>query len=73
MNDLVLLKVPDLSNASQKVISKFFNIYEGPYKITRLIGKNAFEITNPSMPTVIKGVYNRFNLRKYHVVPNFSL
>ena len=63
---MVLLRVPHLSNASQKVISKFFQIYEGPFRIGRVVGENAFELADPDDADRIKGVYNRLNLRKYY-------
>ena len=33
VGDLVLLRVPHLSNAEQIKIYKFFHIFEGPYRI----------------------------------------
>lgn len=65
INDLVLLKVPLPFNASDRVTHKFFHIYQGPYKIIRTIGKNAFVLCNPENENDIKGTYNRINLRKY--------
>ena len=69
---MVLLKVPHLSAATQKVITKFFELYEEPYRITRTIGKNAFEISTIHN-SIVKGIYNRFNLRKYNAMPDFSV
>ena len=66
LGDLVLLRVPHLSNARQKVISKFFHLYEGPFRIVRVVGENAFELVHPDNPDCVKGVYNRLNLRKYY-------
>jgi len=38
-------------------------LYEGPYVIEKIIGKNAFELRD--MKGKIIGTYNRTNLRKY--------
>ena len=65
LGDLVLLRVRHLSNAHDKVTHKFFPLYEGPYKITQIKGKNAFEISQNDDPQRIIGTYNRTNLRKY--------
>ena len=67
VGDLVLLRVPHLSNAAQNQIYKFFHVYEGPYKVTKLCGPNAFELCLPENENKIKGVYNRLNLRRYYV------
>ena len=66
IGDLVLLRVPHLSNASQKQIYKFFHIYECPYKIVRKGGNNAYELSEKDDVNMIKGVYNRLNIRKYY-------
>lgn len=65
-NDLVLLKVPLPSNALDRVTHKFFHIYQGPYKITKVLGKNAFVLSNPENSQDVKGIHNRVNLRKYY-------
>ncbi|KAJ8676949.1 hypothetical protein QAD02_012736 [Eretmocerus hayati] len=64
--DLVLLWVPHVSKADEKQISKFFELYEGPYRIARCIGENAFEIVEDSKNAIAKGVYDRMSLRPYH-------
>lgn len=69
VGDEVLLRVPHLSDALQKQISKFFHIYEGPYKISQKIGENAYKLVMIEDETIEKGTYNQFNLRKYYKVP----
>lgn len=66
IGDEVLLRVPHLSDAMQKQISKFFHVFEGPYKISEKIGENAYRLVSPEDENIVKGVYNRFNLRKYY-------
>ena len=45
VGDLVLLRVPHISNAVQNQINKFFHIYEGPYKLVKQVGSNAFVLS----------------------------
>ena len=61
----MLLRVPFQSNAQDRVTSKFFHLFQGPYRIGRVIGKNAFLLVDPQDPTRVKNVYNRCNLKKY--------
>ena len=64
--DLVLLKVPRLSNALNGVTRKFFHLFEGPYKITRAVGPNAFMLCDTNDETKVIGIHNRANLRRYY-------
>ena len=66
IDDLVLLRVPHLSDAAQGMIHKFFDLFEGPFKISRVCGSNAFELVTLDENARVKGVFNRYNLRKYH-------
>ena len=66
IGDLVLLRVPHLSNAIQKQTHKFFRIYEGPFKIVSNSGPNAFVLSLVNDENIIKGTYNRLNLRRYY-------
>ena len=65
VGDRVLLRVRHLSNAMDKVTKKFFHLYEGPYIIHKVVGKNAFVLTDANNGNEI-GTYNRTNLRKYY-------
>lgn len=60
----VLLRVPHLSNQIEGVIKKFFDLYEGPYLIKKMIGKNAF-VLETDEGRELNGTYNRTSLRKY--------
>ena len=66
IGDLVLLRVPFQSRASDRVTSKFFHLYQGPYRIGKVVGNNAFLLVDPSDPTIVKNVYNRCSLRRYN-------
>lgn len=67
VGDKVLLRVRHLSNALDKVIKKFFHLFEGPYEITQRIGENAFILADPKDGMREVGTYNRLNLRKYYL------
>ena len=67
VGDLVLLRVSHLSNALDRMIKKFFHLFEGPYMIIRVIGENAFVLVDPRDNKREIGTYNRSNLRKYYV------
>nr|AKD28118.1 pol polyprotein [Glypta fumiferanae] len=67
VGDLVLLRVRHLSSALDKVIQKFFHLFEGPYRIVRCVGANAFALAEPGNEVIEIGIYNRSNLRKYYV------
>ena len=68
--DLVLLKSHHQSSAENKVIKKFFLLYDGPFRVERKVGPNAYEITTtgPIQSRIIKGTFNVTNLRPYSVV-----
>lgn len=66
IGDLVLVQVPHLSNAIDKFTKKFFHLYEGPYRVSKTIGDNAYVLVEVLDPDRIKGTYNRLSLRRYH-------
>lgn len=65
-DDLVLLRVPHLSDASHRVTHKFFHLYEGPYRIKKNINHNAYVLVDTESADIVKGTYNRLHLRKYY-------
>lgn len=64
INDLVLVRAHRLSNATDKKISKFFLLYEGPYRISSIKSHNAYTLLNPD-DNVLIGTYNVIHLKKY--------
>lgn len=44
----MLMKNHKLSNADQKEIGKLFNLFEGPFIITKIIGENILAIISPA-------------------------
>lgn len=73
VGDQVLVRVKHLSNAIDKVVGKFFHLFEGPYKIVRSVGKNAFAVADLKNEQIEKGIYNRCNLRKYNSIKEKEL
>lgn len=59
IGDLVLLRVPYLSNALENITKKFCHLYEGPYRISRLVGKNAFNIFDLAKSREKPGSFHR--------------
>lgn len=66
VDDLVLLRVPHLADATERVTHKFFHLYQGPFKIMKILNKNAFVLVEPTNEMMIKGTYNRIHLRQNH-------
>ena len=64
IGNLVLLRIRHLSNANDRATHKFFHLYEGPYRVKCIIGRNAFVLSNPKSGETIC-TYNRSNLRRY--------
>lgn len=44
LDDLVLIKTHPLSNAVQGETAKLFELYEGPFKICKIIGRNVYHV-----------------------------
>lgn len=66
VGDLVLARVPHLSDKSERLISKFFHLYEGPFRIAKRIGNNAFELVELTEAPRTPKIVNRFHLKKYY-------
>lgn len=64
INELVLVRTHKLSNQVEKKISKFFLLYEGPYRIQKVKSVNAYTLVHPE-DNSIKGTYNVVHLRPY--------
>ena len=60
---MVLVKVPHQSCAQDKKISKFFEIWSGPFRVARRFGENAYELVNESNNSV--GRFNIISLKRY--------
>nr|CAI5852094.1 unnamed protein product [Callosobruchus analis] len=61
--DEVMIRTHPLSSAEDSKIKKLFLLYEGPFKISRRVGANAYEVID--FEGKVKGFYNVFNLKPY--------
>lgn len=64
INDLVLVRTHKLSNQLDKKISKFFLLYDGPFKVKSIKTVNAYELVHPDDHTP-KGTHNIIHLKPY--------
>jgi hypothetical protein len=64
VDDLVLVKSHRLSSADNKQISKFFKIYEGPYRVVKVVGPNAYLLATVDS-NQITSTQNVNNLKPY--------
>lgn len=64
INDLVLVRTHKLSNKIDKKISKFFLLYDGPFKVKNIKNVNAYELVDPDDDTP-HGTYNVNQLKPY--------
>lgn len=64
VGDKVLIRAQQSSDATQKIISKFCELFEGPYSITRRIGQSTYELSDVETGKV-RGVFNTRVLKRY--------
>lgn len=62
--DEVLLRVPGVSNAEKKEIGKMFDLFHGPFIVSRRIHENTYELN--TVQGQCKGKFNLRSLRRYH-------
>ena len=67
VNDQVLLRTPRPSDARANLFHKFFHLYTGPFRITKMSGPNACHLEDKSRRHI--GIYNFGNLRPYFKSP----
>lgn len=65
VNDYVLVKTSHLSSALKKERHKFFEIYEGPFIISKIVGPNAYLLVNPQNGEECEK-FNSYRLRPYN-------
>ena len=64
INDLVLVKNHQLSNATLGETAKLFQIYEGPYRISHILGHSTYFVKNLNNEQEF-GPYHVTAMRKY--------
>uniref|UniRef100_A0A1B6DHV4 RNA-directed DNA polymerase n=1 Tax=Clastoptera arizonana TaxID=38151 RepID=A0A1B6DHV4_9HEMI len=64
VGDLVLLRTHPLSNKPDKLITKYFLLYTGPYTITEVVNTNAYRLHDVTNNNYV-GTYNCSQLKKF--------
>lgn len=62
-DEAVLLRVPGVSNAAQKIIGKLCDIFQGPFYIEERVRDNTYRLRNADGTQ--KGTFNVRSLRRY--------
>lgn len=65
IGDLVLIKTHPQSNALSGETAKLFHIFEGPFRISRTLGRNTYFVTLPEDDTREYGLYHTSAIKKY--------
>ena len=68
VSDLVLVKALRKSEAAENKIAKFFDVYEGPYRINKKFGLLTYFLEN--MDKTERGKFHFNNLKRSHVPKN---
>ena len=63
--DLVLLYVPTLSNAQNRIIQKKFEIYEGPCEISKVLSNGSYVLFKDDNSEIVKGTYHHSQLKPF--------
>lgn len=66
IGDLVLVKALRTSNSKENKIAKFFNVFEGPYRIKQKFGPTTYLLQNTDDDSE-RGKFHVNNLKLYHV------
>lgn len=66
LGDLVLVKSDNISKFQSKETKKFFLIYEGPYKVIRVLDNNAYELKDLRNTKAKTKIFNIRNLKDYY-------
>lgn len=64
VGDMVLVRTHKLSCAADRIISKFFLLYEGPFVVTDVKNKNLYTLQHPET-RLVRGTYNTIHLKAY--------
>lgn len=66
IGDKVLLRTNPISDALNKVVSKFCDLYSGPFCIKERVGNATYVLSPCEDPEQIRGTFNIRQLRKYY-------
>jgi hypothetical protein len=65
VGDLVMVRACRTSDAQQKVMSKFCDIYEGPYRVVKKISLSTYQLEHLHRQEM-RGIFNTRQLKAYH-------
>lgn len=66
IGDKVLLKVYPISDAVNKIIAKFCELYEGPYVITHVLGHATYTLGYVDNQEKKRGTFNTRQIKQYY-------
>lgn len=66
VGEKVLLKAYPISDAMNKIVSKFCDLYHAPYVIKEKVGKATYIIASPKDHEKERGKFNIHLLKKYY-------
>ena len=65
IGDLVLIRTYTQSDATQKRIEKFCELFSGPFKISQILGESTYVLVDCRDESKIRGKFNIRQLKKY--------
>ena len=68
LNENVLVKTQPMSDAIRGIISKFLDLFQGPYRISKVLGHSAYELRDEQGK--IRGEFNKKQLKRYKEEPH---
>jgi transposase InsO family protein len=66
VGDLVLVKAYHLSDAMNKIVSKFCELYEGPYRIRTVLSTSTYVLEHLNEPSKLRGTFNVRQMKPYY-------
>lgn len=66
LGDKVLIKAYRGSDALNKIVAKFCEMFEGPYVITAKLSPSTYELSHEDLSKGIRGNFNIRQLKRYH-------
>jgi hypothetical protein len=66
-NEKVLVKTQPMSDAVRGITSTFLPLFQGPYRISKVLGHSAYELRDEQGK--IRGEFNKKQLKRYKEEP----
>ena len=63
LNEKVLVKTQPISDAVRGITSKFLHLFQGPYRISKVLGHSAYELRDEQGK--VRGEFNKKQLKQY--------